>query len=174
MKSIVCNSLLPLAMLLLSACSATGPKFTEAAQPAANETLIYMYRPEKDFFFAIQSHFYIDGKKVVSLNNGGYSAFYLAPGTHTFKQHWTGMDSAKETVEFPITVAAGESHHYRLTIALDSFMILPAYRGASFVASHKWVVEDVEQSEAIEQMGYTRYQSPYDVPGVRKIGPEKI
>lgn len=159
-----------LAVLLLSACSATGPKFSVAAQPTKNEALIYLYRPDALFYGGIQSHFYVDGNKVASLNKEGYSAFYLPPDAYMFKQHWTGMDNANDTVHFPVELKPGETRYYRLTIALESFGIEP---GGQFIsASHKWIITNVPEPEALNEIGLTMYQPPFDVKGVRKIGTE--
>ncbi|MFZ6755608.1 DUF2846 domain-containing protein [Undibacterium sp. Ji50W] len=163
------RQILPLLiMLLLSACSATGPKFSVAAQPAKNEVLIYVYRPDAPFFGGIQSHFYVDGTKVASLNKEGYTAFYLPPGTHVFKQHWSGMDNAKDTIQFPIELEPGETRYYRLTIGLQSFGIAPGYKSVFISASHKWAIANVLEPDALREIGLTNYQPPFDVKGAPK------
>ncbi|MFZ6719446.1 hypothetical protein [Undibacterium sp. Ji49W] len=158
--------------LLLSACSATGPKFSVATQPTKNEVLIYLYRPDAIFFGGIQSYFYVDGTKVASLNKEGYTAFYLPPGTHLFKQHWAGMDNAKDTIQFSIELEPGETRYYRLTIGLQSFGMAPGYKSVFISASHKWAITNVPESDALREIGLTNYQPPFDVKGTREIGKE--
>jgi hypothetical protein len=157
-----------LAVLTLSACSATGPIFSRAAQPIKNEALVYLYRPDAPYYGGIQSHFYVNGNKVASLNKEGYSAFYLSPGVHTIKQHWTGMDNPKDTIQFQLELEAGETRFYRLTIALKSFGIAPAYKGLFFSASHQWAITNVPESEALNEIVSAHYQPPFDVKGTRK------
>lgn len=154
--------------LLLSACSATGPMFRMATQPAKNEALVYFYRPDAPYYGGIQSHFYIDGGKVASLNKEGYSAIYLSPGAHVIKQHWTGMDNEKETIQFKIELDPGETRYYRLTIGLKSFGVSPAYKGIFFSATHAWVIANVPEVEAINEIGLTRYQPPFDIKSANK------
>jgi hypothetical protein len=170
MKRFACRFGPILVVLLLSACSATGPKFSLAAQPAKTEALVYLYRPDAPYYGGIQSHFYVDGNKVASLNKEGYSALYLSPGVHMFKQHWTGMDNAKDTVQFQLELEPGETRYYRLTIALKSFGIAPAYRGLFISANHAWAIANVEELEALNEIRLTHYQPPFDIKGVRKIG----
>jgi hypothetical protein len=157
-----------LAVSFLAACSATGPKFSAAAQPIKNEALIYVYRPNALFYGAIQSHFYLDDNKVASLNKEGYTAFYVPSGAHIFKQHWTGMEYAHQTIKFPVELAPGETYYYRLTIGFEGFNSAPAYRGVS--ATHKWVISRVPESEALSEIELTNYQPPFDVTGARKVG----
>lgn len=167
------RQILPLfVVLLLSACSATGPKFSVAVQPSKNEALIYLYRPDAPFFGGIQSHFYVDGNKVASLNKEGYTAFYLSPGAHTFKQHWSGMENANDTIQFPIELEPGETRYYRLTIGLQSFGVAPGYKSVFISASHKWVITNMPERDALGEIGLTHYQPPFDVKGAYKIGTE--
>ncbi len=172
MKKFILQIELLLVGLLLSACSATGPIFSVAAPPTKGEALIYLYRPDAPFYGGIQSHFYVDGKKVASLNKQGYSAFYLPSGAYIFKNHWTGMDNAKETIQFPVEFRPGEIHYYRLTIALESFDIVPVYKGFFISASHKWIIRDVPEREALKEIELTHFQPPFDIKSVRKIGIE--
>lgn len=172
MKKLVRQFELLFTVFFLSACSATGPRFMAAPQPSKNEALIYIYRPDAPFYGAIQSHFYVDDNKVVSLNKEGYSAFYLPYGAHIFKQHWTGMDNAKETIQFPASLEPGETRYYRLTIALQSFEIVPLYPGVFMSASHKWIIKNVPESEALHEIELTRYQPPFTVKDIRKAGAE--
>src|SRR5512139_1934292 len=74
--------------LLLGACTATGPKFTDAPT-VDGKARVYIYRVHQGWAYkGATSSFYIDGKNAIDLQTGGYSYVYLSPGHHELSQKW--------------------------------------------------------------------------------------
>lgn len=107
---------------------------------------------------------------MASLNKGGYTAFYLPAGSHTMKQHWTGMTDERETVQFGFELKPGETRYCRLTIGIESFSPTFCYRAVGFAATHRWAVTQVARSVAMHDIVLTRYQPAADPASVERIG----
>ena len=82
-----------LIMSILSGCATTmleGPKFIEAKPPSAEESLVYFYRPNSSPYL-LSPDLLVNGKKILSLGNQGYSYLYLKPGDYDNKVAWSFM-----------------------------------------------------------------------------------
>ncbi|WP_440877642.1 DUF2846 domain-containing protein [Thalassotalea sp. PLHSN55] len=71
-------------LLLLSACSATGPKFSQLESLDINQAKVYIYRPWAMLDGAAAPTVQINGTDRFNLSNGGYEVITLSPGTHKF------------------------------------------------------------------------------------------
>ena len=151
---------------VVSACSATGPVFSEAPGPKKTDALVYIYRPDAIYYSGIQSHFYLNDVKVASLNKKGYTWFYAPKGDYALKQHWTGMDGENQIITRNIKLPPEGRVFYRLTIGLEDFRA--QYPG--FKATHSWVLSEVTESQALIEMRDTRFQPPFDLD---KVIPQK-
>lgn len=68
--------------MLLLACNATGPKFTQLESLDTNQTKVYVYRPWAILDGAAAPTIQVDGVDRFDLSNGGYQVITLLPGTH--------------------------------------------------------------------------------------------
>ena len=70
-------------LLLLSACSASGPAFSPMAAASAGTSVIYLYRPALTAGSAAAPPISLDTRDVGKLENGGYLRMETQPGDHT-------------------------------------------------------------------------------------------
>lgn len=68
--------------LLLLACNATGPKFTQLESLDTNQAKVYIYRPWAMLDGTAAPTVQVDGTDRFDLSNGGYEIVTLSPGTH--------------------------------------------------------------------------------------------
>jgi hypothetical protein len=68
--------------VLLTACGATGPKFTSAEAPAGESSVIYIYRPSTFAAGAFSPLLVIDDKVVGKIPSGSYARRNLDAGLH--------------------------------------------------------------------------------------------
>jgi len=68
--------------LLLAGCSATGPTFTEAPHPDLGRTSVYVYRLAGGPGTRVPQSVYLDGEKVASIYEEGFTWFYVPDGRH--------------------------------------------------------------------------------------------
>jgi hypothetical protein len=73
----------------LAACTTTGPRFTTAQKAEPGKAIIYVYRGEDsaltDFIGALgfeRTIFYVNGEKLLSLEEGCYTWTQVSPGTY--------------------------------------------------------------------------------------------
>jgi len=70
---------------VLSACTATGPVFTEAQRESDRQAVIYIYHPKDDQYGSEEANFlFYKGEKVFRFTHGGYTYFLVEPGEHIF------------------------------------------------------------------------------------------
>jgi len=69
-------------LLLLAACAASGPRFSEIAPAAADSGRIYVYRNNTLVGAAYTAHVVVDNASPQKLKTGGFVYFDLAPGRH--------------------------------------------------------------------------------------------
>lgn len=81
--------------LLLLACNATGPKFTQLESLDSNQAKVYIYRPWAILDAVAAPTIQINGEDHFDLSNGGYTVISLKPGKHkltvkkgTFLSNW--------------------------------------------------------------------------------------
>jgi len=74
--------------ILLAGC-ASGPVFQPEPAPAAEKSLLYIYREAATPFWMRTAVIAIDGKTIGELPNGGYLVRILTPGAHEIVQTWS-------------------------------------------------------------------------------------
>ncbi|MDH5630798.1 MAG: DUF2846 domain-containing protein [Gammaproteobacteria bacterium] len=68
--------------LLLSACSATGPKFSPVQIQSQDKSLLYVYRNDLFCLGGRSPDIHVDNKKIDALSNNGYISVDISPGPH--------------------------------------------------------------------------------------------
>jgi hypothetical protein len=100
---------------LLSACSASGPKYSDdqGAQPTApaDEARIVVFRRGETEGSARSVALHIDGTFLGKCDYKGYNVFEVSPGQHVLT---VGLWDAPGSCKLPVTVEAGTSYYYRL------------------------------------------------------------
>jgi len=136
--------------LFLIGCSASGPLYTEHVPSVKDVSVVYIYRPIRTVNCCVAPAIYIDGVKKVSLKNGGYSVFELAPGKHEIKvgDGSYGFDPA--TVEG--TYVAGTSYYFKWVIGSIQELNLPA-----MYADRDYHLIKVQNDEAKSEISSLRY-----------------
>ncbi|MBF0353040.1 MAG: DUF2846 domain-containing protein [SAR324 cluster bacterium] len=66
---------------ILVSCSATGPLFKESSK-VDDWATVYIYRPRVFCLSARKPDIYINGVKIIELQNNGYTSFRLKPNTN--------------------------------------------------------------------------------------------
>lgn len=69
-------------VVLLTSCSATGPKFQEYTLSKAENAVVYIYRPTKTVNCCVAPKVYINQTPKADLKNGGYVVYELPAGKH--------------------------------------------------------------------------------------------
>lgn len=67
-------------ILLLTSCSAAGPKFQEHSLVKAENAVVYIYRPTKTVNCCVAPKVYINQTPKADLKNGGYVVYELPAG----------------------------------------------------------------------------------------------
>ncbi len=80
-------------LIVLSGCSASGPKFNGLVSDREGVANVYIYRPDSLTAGGRTAYFYMNEKPVAEISNNGYTLLEVAPGNHSFKQnfgYWLG------------------------------------------------------------------------------------
>ena len=72
-----------MSLIVLSGCTAQGPAFAPASQPTSDRSFIYIYRQTSFCAGAISYDVSINGKSLANIPNGGYTNFYIPPGSYS-------------------------------------------------------------------------------------------
>lgn len=141
-------------VMLLSACSATGPVFSPASPPNQDQALLYFYRPDAHALSARTLDVKLDAEPWVSLSNNSYAAKYVLPGKHTITTQWSQwlLDNSKlqEPLQISMLMQAGKAYYIRL----NSSATLTSYN----VTTIRWQLSVVPESEANSQIANTKSQ----------------
>jgi Protein of unknown function (DUF2846) len=111
----VCAGLLCAALIGGCATVAHGPTFAEAkAAPApSGMATVYVFRKYAEPT-AWGASIHIDEREIATLNQGGFTWAYVAPGRHTIRGVWSGMSGQKDSV-IGIDVEADRTYYVELT-----------------------------------------------------------
>ena len=145
---------------LLAGCMAKGPVFTEAPPPGDRRALIYIYRTPSHVLSAHAAGFDANGKRIATLNSGGYTFFYAPPGHYEIKQYWptnlfTVMDPTFwDSLRIPLEVAAGETRYVRMDSGLGGQV---TYSGG--MTMH-WELAEVSEATGRQQIAQEKFQPP--------------
>ena len=83
-------------IVLMTACSSTGPKFERIVINDSSDPLLYIYRPESDCMESIKIDFLVDDAEVVTLGNNEYGYVYVKTGKNLI------ISGALEKEEIPL------------------------------------------------------------------------
>lgn len=108
--------------LLLLACNATGPRFTQLESLDANHAKIYVYRPWAMLDGAAAPTVQVDGTDRFDLSNGGYQIITLSPGTHklTVKKGAFMSNWRSEEMSIEYQFEANKNYFVRLSAELQN------------------------------------------------------
>lgn len=158
MKLFNISWVLVLSVSILSGCATTmleGPKFTEAKPPAAGESLVYFYRPNSTPFL-LSPDLLVNGKKILSLGNQGYSYLYLKPGDYDIKVAWSFI-SGRHDLQGKVKLEAGKTYFIRSHghVAYNTI----TYSSSGYLTS-------VPAENALNEMGHCIFIKP-DLTGLK-------
>ena len=120
---------LVLSLILISTGCSVGPSFNETAAPATRQdtALVYVYRVGKGLDLSHGSiNITVDGNDVVSIDNEGFTSFYLKPGPHLFVAKWSIMSKPRfegdhfDPKRLSISLEAGKKYYINYFIHRDS------------------------------------------------------
>lgn len=121
-------------LLLLNACSASGPKFTQVDPSDTDKFNVYFYRPQEWVASAISPTIIDNGSAISELSNGGYFKYYAPPGSHRFY-----TDSMYIDKPLTIEIKKGETYFFRLDFK-------------SGVWTGTWMLNRVYADQALEEL----------------------
>mgnify|MGYP003649999820 CR=1 FL=1 len=110
------------AFFLLSACTATGPVFTEVQKNSADQAVIYIYHPKDEQYGNNEADFlFYKGQKVFRFTHGGYTNFFVEAGEHSFEIKLSTFGIASRTKgKVTVNVEEGGVYYVRYQEKLDS------------------------------------------------------
>ncbi len=145
--------LIAMSLALLSACSATGPKFNAVSNPT-NDSLVYIYRPKLFQNGAISPGIVVDNEEKLLLQNNGYTYFYLQPGEHQFSVLLSDRYTPAEPTK--IFMEAGAVYYLKLFTS-NTFNSMP---GVGLSINRRFALIDVKDEVGKAEIGECRYLNP--------------
>lgn len=122
--------------LLLSACSATGPRFdiskAEAVSSAASQ--VYLFRESAFIESGTYPVVVVDGKEIGELRNGGYLVAKVIPGPHKIVVQSGGLVRGQwihGPKQLQIEVAPSTRRYFQLSLRTTGSSGNTIYRGDS-------------------------------------------
>lgn len=149
------------AIVFLTGCAATGPKFTSLESAGSNTSVVYIYRVSSFAGGGSYPKLTIDGADDLMLKNGGYVRRVLPAGTHRFVLGPRDSTSSFSPMELVINTENGKTYFARYKIVhrgADSTTNPGAPLGAQVVFHHKFAYyfEKIEESVALTELKETR------------------
>ena len=102
------------AVLWLTSCAATGPKFKEHSLVKPDNAVVYIYRPTKTVNCCVAPKVYINQVPKADLKNGGYLVYELSAGKYEIVVGDGSYGFTPETLN--LSLAAGESVYLKWVI----------------------------------------------------------
>lgn len=155
---------LALFLLMLAACSASGPVYQAAPAAPEGKGIVYLYRPAGGPWGGRDTHFYINDVNVADLGNNAYTWFYLPEGSYTIRQRWS-IDISAQSTELPVFVKAGSVSYVRMGIRTGNISdvklmgIIPTNTKQIDVI---WQLTAHSHDGAIDELEQCRFQAPND------------
>ncbi|MGM9490630.1 DUF2846 domain-containing protein [Ideonella sp. YS5] len=110
---------------LLTACTASGPIYSQAAAPVGDQALVYLYRVRTPFGAWVPMKVEVNGKEIGILANDSYTTVYVPAGdvslSATRWQDFHYPDSKRVSVSG--RVAGGETYYLRISQSSSGSMI---------------------------------------------------
>lgn len=126
--------------LLVSACSASGPRYRPVA-PSSGEAIINVYRPDRFPGSANVYHLVANGQHIAEVSNGGYCVYRAEPGNVSFSTELRpGVGTIlpallmKEQELITVPAEAGETYYVRFDVMGPSMELVPPAEGAAEIA----------------------------------------
>ncbi|MGE0313419.1 MAG: DUF2846 domain-containing protein [Lautropia sp.] len=147
--------------LALVGCAAVGPVFAPAADVAAGNGVVYVYRPEAHAMSVMTAVFEVDGRNFVSIENNGFSALSLPPGKYTVVHRWKAglVGNSKlegRPVSITVSVLPGKSTYVRLLTQANNMGPAAVSSGSGFNMQFRWLLQEVPETVALPEIQQTR------------------
>jgi len=149
-KSIVAESVKTVGIALsglLCACTADGPAFQPATTQAADQALVYVYRPDTFFYSANPDvpFLYLDGNQLLRLRIGGYTWLEVDQGPHTISIRDSLLGFPIDTLEeIQLEAVSGETYYVRF---------FQDYDGMAFVGPTAYAMTETMMMIVPEKLG---------------------
>ena len=131
---------------VLSACAASGPKFSGLPPVTEGAALVVLYRPHTSINSGGYPHVYLNGEKKTALLDTGYVLYQVPPGEHkitlTNPAFWDGKQ------EWSFTIAAGQKQFFRLWSGDYKFQA----SGPTYYTSKTVTVAQVDEAAALVEL----------------------
>ena len=135
------RTVLGLLVLMANGCVSTGVRFPQApvGQPDADSGVIYIYRVPGGHAAAVPLAVFLDGRKIVSLGQNGFTWVRVPPGGHTVGGVWSSFVSAPQ-VQLNGQIRAGTVTYLEFSATYDTLRIRS--------------MSDVDAKKAMQSFGY--------------------
>lgn len=151
------------ALLLLSACAATGPVFEPVAAPARGYAVVYVYRPDRAPVSEAPASLYIDNVRFASLWTNGYTVLHLPARQFTLRQDWPMVKDDAQTIRVPLALDAGGTYYYRL-----DFKRVPGPKERGLKMELQWTLAPMSKEEALQELQSAKLEPAVNVKRIEK------
>jgi len=139
-----------IAVVAVTGCSATGPKFTQLEAPEMNQAKVYFYRPWAMLDGAASPEVQVNGTINFNIRNGGYEILSIKSGETSFVVKEGGFMSNWRASELSINanLEANKVYFVRLTAELTD----SAYVGGVSSISGNYTLGLIKKEFAIKEL----------------------
>ena len=113
-------------LILITACGATGPTFSQLEATDAEKATVYIYRPWAMLDGAASPTVQVDDVDKFDLGNGGYEVLVINPGEHKITVKAGGIMSnwraGQMAIEYPFE--ANKNYYIRLSAELKNSYVV--------------------------------------------------
>jgi hypothetical protein len=102
-------------LALLAGCYARGLTYDEAPRPAAGQSVVYFYRMAGSYAGMVPVAVYIDGKKVASIGQEGFTWLAIEPGRRELGATFSSFAGGPELKVNP-DIRPGQQLYMRLSV----------------------------------------------------------
>lgn len=117
-------------VLVLTGCTATGPKFEQVAEPKEYTAVAYFFRQAAFYGSGSCPDLVIDDEEVGCLKNGGFFEVELMPGEHTVLFDKGTWEPDKD-LRAKISVKAGVVYFYEYGQVMTGMFVTPGVSSVS-------------------------------------------
>ena len=119
LSSLIAFSLLSTTLVFISSC-ASGPSFSKIQSIPEGKSVAYFYRPARFYGSGSSPSIFDNGKEILNgLPNGGYWAYFVEPGKHTFSTGAAILQGSYVTVDSKET---SEEYYIRMDVMAGAFV----------------------------------------------------
>jgi len=151
LKKFICSLVM---IASLTACSATGAKFTQTQAPEANKAKVYFYRPWAMLDGAAAPTIQLNGVDSFNISNGGYHVLDLNRGRVIIAVKEGGIMSNWRAggLQISFDAQANKTYFVRLTAELAN----AAYVGGVSSISGNYSLGLINQETALQELLETK------------------